>query len=173
MKAITLIEPWCWAIAHAGKNIENRTWVTRYRGILVLHSGKAKLDPYGVQIIHDITGRPMGEIAKKANRLRGKVTAVCRLVNIEKPRRFAHSSLIKPLDETNPWAMKGQNHWCLIDVIPMPQPFPAKGAQGLWENREVFTEVKRQVETLAASEDEKTRQRALRMGTYMDRSLRR
>ena len=26
MKALTVIQPWAWAIAHAGKRVENRTW---------------------------------------------------------------------------------------------------------------------------------------------------
>ena len=28
MKAITVMQPWAWAIFHAGKSIENRTWRT-------------------------------------------------------------------------------------------------------------------------------------------------
>ena len=28
MKALTIKQPWAWAIIHAGKDIENRDWVT-------------------------------------------------------------------------------------------------------------------------------------------------
>lgn len=40
MKAISIRQPWAWAILHAGKNVENRTWSTKYRGPLVIHARK-------------------------------------------------------------------------------------------------------------------------------------
>jgi hypothetical protein len=39
MRALTVRQPWAWAILHAGKDTENRGWSTRYRGPLVIHSG--------------------------------------------------------------------------------------------------------------------------------------
>jgi hypothetical protein len=32
MKALSLKQPWAWAVLHAGKNIENRRWQSDYRG---------------------------------------------------------------------------------------------------------------------------------------------
>ncbi len=40
MKAITIKQPWAWAIIHNGKDIENRTWKTKYRGKILIHAGK-------------------------------------------------------------------------------------------------------------------------------------
>ena len=37
-KIITVKQPWAWAIIHAGKDIENRTWRTKFRGRLFIHS---------------------------------------------------------------------------------------------------------------------------------------
>ncbi|WP_155960585.1 ASCH domain-containing protein [Fischerella sp. PCC 9605] len=37
MKAISLKAPWAWAIFHAGKDVENRSWKTEYRGSLLIH----------------------------------------------------------------------------------------------------------------------------------------
>ena len=39
MKAITVRQPWAWAIIFAGKDIENRSWYTRYRGPVAIHAG--------------------------------------------------------------------------------------------------------------------------------------
>jgi hypothetical protein len=39
MKALTIQQPWAWAIFAAGKDIENRGWRTNYRGPLVIHAG--------------------------------------------------------------------------------------------------------------------------------------
>jgi len=37
MKALTIRQPWAWAIFH-GKDIENRSWGTKYRGPLLVHA---------------------------------------------------------------------------------------------------------------------------------------
>lgn len=44
MKALSIRQPWAWLIVHGEKDIENRTWSTRYRGPVLIHAGK-KLDP--------------------------------------------------------------------------------------------------------------------------------
>lgn len=38
MKALTVQQPWAWAIFH-GKDIENRTQLWSYRGPLAIHAG--------------------------------------------------------------------------------------------------------------------------------------
>ena len=38
MKAISIRPPWAWAILHAGKDIENRTWRTSMRGTVAVHA---------------------------------------------------------------------------------------------------------------------------------------
>lgn len=40
VRALTLRGPWGWAITHAGKPVENRSWSTRYRGPLLIHQGQ-------------------------------------------------------------------------------------------------------------------------------------
>ena len=40
MKALSIRQPWCWLILHAGKDIENRDWPTKFRGRFLLHAGK-------------------------------------------------------------------------------------------------------------------------------------
>lgn len=32
----------------------------------------------------------------------------------------------------DPWAVRGQFHWELDDVRPLPDPVPCRGALGLW-----------------------------------------
>ena len=63
MRAVSVHQPWAWAILHAGKVFENRSWRTTRRGPLVIHAAKserllASLDPaawrelYGVELPH-------------------------------------------------------------------------------------------------------------------------
>lgn len=39
--ALSIRQPWPWAIFHAGKDVENRSWPTRYRGRVLIHAGLA------------------------------------------------------------------------------------------------------------------------------------
>ena len=41
MKVLSIRQPWAWLILNAGKDIENRTWPTRFRGRVLIHAGKA------------------------------------------------------------------------------------------------------------------------------------
>lgn len=40
MKALSIRQPWAWLILNAGKDIENREWPTRFRGRVLIHTGK-------------------------------------------------------------------------------------------------------------------------------------
>jgi hypothetical protein len=39
VKALTVQQPWAWAIVHGGKDVENRTQAWSYRGPLAIHAG--------------------------------------------------------------------------------------------------------------------------------------
>lgn len=38
--ALSIRQPWAWAILHLGKNIENRCWPTKFRGRFFIHAAK-------------------------------------------------------------------------------------------------------------------------------------
>jgi hypothetical protein len=38
MKVIVVRQPWAWLIVHGFKDIENRTWTTRFRGTLLIQA---------------------------------------------------------------------------------------------------------------------------------------
>jgi hypothetical protein len=40
MKALSIRQPWAWLIIHGGKNVENRTWPTKFRGRFMVHASK-------------------------------------------------------------------------------------------------------------------------------------
>ena len=42
MKAISIRQPWAWLIVNGYKDIENRTWNTKYRGPVLVHAGTHK-----------------------------------------------------------------------------------------------------------------------------------
>jgi len=76
VKALTLWQPWSWAIAHAGKRVENRTWAPPASVIgqrVAIHAG-LKLDDEAVERL----ARDPKVLAKRAFRMRGRdrVTAL-------------------------------------------------------------------------------------------------
>jgi len=45
MKALSIRQPWAWLIIHGGKDIENRTWLTKYRGRILVHASQGMSRP--------------------------------------------------------------------------------------------------------------------------------
>lgn len=39
MKTLSIRQPWAYLIVHAGKDVENREWLTRIRGPILIHAG--------------------------------------------------------------------------------------------------------------------------------------
>ena len=40
MKALSIRQPWAWLIIYGGKDVENRSWKTNYRGEFLVHAAK-------------------------------------------------------------------------------------------------------------------------------------
>jgi hypothetical protein len=103
VKALTIRQPWASLIIDGSKDVENRSWPTNYRGILVVHAG-AKDDP--------------SEPAE-TDLPRGAIIGTVRVIDCVR-------------DSESPWAVPGQYHWILSDPRPC-RPRAARGQQGLWD----------------------------------------
>src|SRR5207302_502261 len=42
MKALTVRQPWAWAIVQGKKDVENRSWRTDHRGMVAIHAGGSR-----------------------------------------------------------------------------------------------------------------------------------
>lgn len=42
MRILSIRAPWAWAIIYAGKDVENRTWKTEFRGRFLVHASATK-----------------------------------------------------------------------------------------------------------------------------------
>ena len=49
-KALSIKQPWAWAILQLGKDVENRTWSTNFRGFFLIHASKT-LDKKGYEYL--------------------------------------------------------------------------------------------------------------------------
>lgn len=105
-KALTVKQPWAWAIIAGGKDVENRPKPTRHRGPLFIHAGLKDalpgwqfLDEHGCTLPVDPSN--------------GGIIGIVDVV-----------SCVEGYDSC--WALAGEKHWVLEN--PEPLPFmPMKG----------------------------------------------
>ena len=123
VRILSIQQPWAWAIIHGPKRIENRSWGTSYRGLLLIHAGvsRSRLGDYG-------NGEPA------AKRLAfGAIIGVCELVDCVPYEDLPGKVRIGRFAE-GPWC------WLLDDVRAVP-PIPLKGRMGLFESDAVTISV--------------------------------
>ena len=128
MKALTIQDPWLWAITEMDKRIENRTWKPPLSIIgqtIALHVSK-KPDPAGIGSIYRITDK----IVTVEYRF-GKVVATAKVLGWIDTNCHTASSpdLLKHLSDK--WLF-GPIGWVLGDVQKV-NPVDCKGALGLWD----------------------------------------
>ena len=131
IRALSVRQPFAWAIAVGAKPVENRSWGTRYRGLVAIHASKAidraALDnPLILEAIadHEFT------IDEGPSSL-GAVVAIAELCGCHQwPAAGECNGRGRPA--CSPWAALDQWHWRLRNVRPLPEPVPCRGKLGLW-----------------------------------------
>jgi hypothetical protein len=134
MRCITVRPPWSWAILH-GKDVENRTWRHPHRGRLAIHAGRRwDVDGQDSPLIREAwrnAGHDLRALSPNNSRVPlGAVVAVAEMVGCHEDGDVA--SGCEPVFGCSPWAARGQYHWRLASVRPLPEPVPCRGALGLW-----------------------------------------
>lgn len=140
MKALTVQQPWAWAIFH-GKNIENRTQLWKYRGPLAIHAGQ-RWSEGGEE------SAPVREAFRNQHReyngprlprwrfVMGAIIGVVDLVDAHEayydngePVQYSACDLnCEPWGESGP----GVNHLVLSNARRLPVPLLCRGSLGLW-----------------------------------------
>lgn len=138
MKALTIQQPWAWAITVAGKTTENRgaNIVGNHRGDLAIHAGLTVdpdgLDDHRIRMARRLANQlaPVPELERRPYTQLGAVLAVARVAHVH----------VQPADSglrccEDPWADRtpGAVHIGLTDVRRLERPVPASGMQGMWE----------------------------------------
>jgi hypothetical protein len=141
MRALTLHRPWDWAMAHGGKQIENRPWKP-YQSVIgqriALHAGAIYSDE-GAGFIDSVLGdgsAPSADLSRPF-----VVVATTRVLGwLRVGRANGHLFLDEcsdlPLDHAaaamkSPWLF-GPYGWVVADTITLPEPVFCAGKQGLW-----------------------------------------
>jgi hypothetical protein len=119
MKALTVIMPWPWLILKYGKDVENRTWRTGFRGQILIHvSGKLVRDQ--IPMLIECGARPTKSEIQELLHWPGRIVGTVELVDCVR----GYDSL---------WAQKDMWHWVLKNPRLLKTLIPAKGSLGLWE----------------------------------------
>lgn len=121
MLALTVRQPWAWAIIHAGKDVENRTWPTKHRGPLAIHAA-TKMWQGGRDELHNLVAF---DVPPEDELIRGAVIGVVDLVDCVPSFAIAEQS-------KSMWAIAGQYHWLLSNPRALSRPMPYRGQPGLF-----------------------------------------
>ena len=134
MKALTLRQPWASLLAQGFKQVETRSWYTRYQGPLAIHAAKG-FSRYERDLC---LTKPFASCLRllpgydgPQSLPRGVVLATCTLgvvLPIEGQPRIL-SNLEQAFGDFTP----GRFAWFLFDLRCLPQPIAARGRLGLWE----------------------------------------
>jgi hypothetical protein len=119
MKALSIRQPWAWLILNAGKDVENRSWYTEFRGPVLLHASKGMtLNEYEdarntLELII-----PSHHLPMKHELERGGIVGECEIVDC--------------VDRSDsPWFF-GEWGFVLKNVKPLPFQ-PCKGQLGFFD----------------------------------------
>ncbi len=123
--ALSVRQPWAWAIIHAGKDIENRSW----------NGANPGLKFRGTVCIHASTGMTRDEFDDAIESIDGAATNVDRLPQAREMVRGAIIGVVDVVDvvrkSSSPW-------WCgpvgLVLANPRAiEPIPSKGQLGFFK----------------------------------------
>ena len=121
MKAITVRQPWAYAIMHLGKDVENRTCniAGSYRGPLVIHAAKTGAS-------FDSTHPTLWPF--DARHAFGVALGIVDLIESHESWHCCRGS-----EYCSRWADGNARHLVLSNPQPFAEPIPYRGRLGLWE----------------------------------------
>lgn len=135
MYALTIHQPWAWAIAEGLKTIENRTWkAERVLGTrIAIHAAVRPPESFDAlrmaMLPKSLVNRDLLIEQCKAQAGRVVATAVVETFIVQHRKRFTPRA---PTAAEAPWFV-GPIGWVLRDVVKVVDPQPTvRGQQGLW-----------------------------------------
>ena len=131
MKALSLRQPWAWAVVFAGKTIENRRWSTPFRGEFFIHAAKGMTrDEYegALDFVRDL-GLDLPSHGSPEF-VRGGIVGRARIVDVIPP--CSDGSLFSAFECKHRWHMPEQYGFVLEDVRLTPF-VPCRGMLGFFD----------------------------------------
>ena len=112
MRALTVRQPWAWAIFNAGKDIENRSWRNRHTiGTIVIHASG--------------TADPVDELPRNVRRPEKEALVRGAIIGIV--------DVVKVVERSRSQWFNGPLGWVLKNPRRLGDPIPCTGRLGLWK----------------------------------------
>jgi ASCH domain len=132
VKALTVKQPWAWAIAYGSKRVENRTWMppSSLRELAIHAGARSSWDRDGeASPLVWREWKRLGHLAAHLDRKSewidfGAIVAIAELAD-------CHDGTLEQ-GECSDWADRRLYHWVLANIRPLAEPVPARGMLGLW-----------------------------------------
>lgn len=121
-RILTVSQPHAGRIASGEKWVENRTWETGYRGLIVIHAGK------GTQYM------TREELDKVPHACCLAVARLADCLDVANERKLLAANAIsgRNFEVLQHQYTEGPYAWVLKDIAAFPEPIEASGKQGLW-----------------------------------------
>lgn len=126
MKALSIKQPWAWLIVNGIKDIENRTWNTKFRGRFLVHASKA------IDMQAYFSLRDAGLKLPDAHLLeRGGIVGSVDLVNVIQPDK--DTSVVYDIFNGINWHQAEQYGFVLRNPIFFSYSIPYRGQLNFFE----------------------------------------
>ncbi len=125
LRALSIHRPYAALILAGIKPIENRTWSTRYRGLIVIHASKST-DTLPTEQLRLLTTPHQTTIGMLPQLEPHGFVGVAELVGI------CEEAVSHRPCECGPWALPNNRHWRLANPTPFHSTVRANGRQGLF-----------------------------------------
>ncbi|MBL8924103.1 MAG: hypothetical protein JNJ54_34930 [Myxococcaceae bacterium] len=127
--ALTLWQPWAWAITAGLKRVENRGWrplpgLAQPGTVIAIHAAVRQADWEDVAFVRELAVRAGRGLEVPRVFVHGAITAVATLDGVVTSRDELER-------DQQPWWV-GPLGWVLRDVRPLRVPLACRGQQGLW-----------------------------------------
>lgn len=117
MKALSIRQPWAWLIVNGHKDVENRSWPTKFRGPVLIHAGKGMTqDEYA--IAHVIAAEQGVSLPRFTELERGGIVGQAEIVDCV-------------TSSESPWFF-GDFGFVMANAKPLPFE-PCRGSLGFFE----------------------------------------
>lgn len=122
MKALSIRQPWAFAITHGRKDVENRTWATSFRGRILLHAS-------ATMTRDDVDG--FRDFIKDNRDLGGDWLNTRSLPDLQRGGIVGIASIVDCVAHSRSLWFVGPFGFVLTDVVPLTFT-PCKGALGFF-----------------------------------------
>lgn len=125
MKALSIRQPWAYSILKLGKDVENRSRRTNYRGEFLIHAAR-NVDWDDFRFLRFSPKSMTNDVFSKNDFWKSKAMTRGALVG--------KATLVDCVEDyDSPWAIEGQYQWVLENPITFDEPVYFKGRLGFFE----------------------------------------